>query len=318
MKILAVDDDAFILEILTMTVARFDFPEVVTAHSGERALSLLQSDDAGFDCFLLDISMPGMDGIELCSRIRQIERYSKTPIIMLTAMSEKDYIDRAFQAGATDYIGKPFDISEVGARLRIAKELIDARRAYDVSHRSKKVSQAESAESGLVDEVTIDSVENVVSQTALGNYLKQVSQSEKARTQVLAAIITGFDRLQSRATSACFLAALTAVAEAISAVFKPYGYMMAYAGAGRFLIVMHRPDLEPSIAAELEIQEYLDAKRLSFDDGGPMELEVSLGNPIKPVPSRTQGVWKSFQRALGRAESRAEKRLADLRPVNLR
>ena len=127
MKILAVDDDPYILEILTMMAARAGFTDVSTSLSGEIALDMLNKGDVVFDCLLLDISMPDMDGIELCQLVRSMPAYRKTPVIMLTAMTEKDYIDRAFQAGATDYANKPFDIVELNARLRMAQEVFSVR-----------------------------------------------------------------------------------------------------------------------------------------------------------------------------------------------
>jgi DNA-binding response OmpR family regulator len=129
MKILTVDDDAFIRELLPLIAAKAGFPDVTTVSSGQLAMETLTKVDTAFDCMLLDINMPGMNGIELCGRIRQMDAYGKTPIIMLTAMSERDYMDDAFKAGATDYATKPFDINELGARLRVAQELVLAHRA---------------------------------------------------------------------------------------------------------------------------------------------------------------------------------------------
>ena len=134
MRILAVDDDPYILELLPMIAARAGLADVTTASCGELALEAMVNDKPGFECLLFDINMPKMDGIELCARARQLPAYRRMPIIMLTAMSEKDYIVAAFKAGATDYATKPFDIVELGARLRIAQELVSARREAVVMH----------------------------------------------------------------------------------------------------------------------------------------------------------------------------------------
>jgi len=97
MKVLAVYDDAFILELLTMIAARVGYSDIATALSGEAALDMLRDKSSMFDCLLLDINMPGMDGIELCELVRALPGYEKTPIVMLTAMAEKQFIDRAFK-----------------------------------------------------------------------------------------------------------------------------------------------------------------------------------------------------------------------------
>src|ERR1035437_8602589 len=59
---------------------------------------------------LLDIEMPSVDGLEACARIRQHPKFKSTPIIMVTGMSQKGYVEKALANGATDYINKPFDL----------------------------------------------------------------------------------------------------------------------------------------------------------------------------------------------------------------
>lgn len=124
MRILAVDDDPFILELIPMISTKAGFTEVTSAASGEQALKLLDSSDTIFDCLLLDISMPDMNGIELCRCIRQINRYRHTPIIMLTAMRDMASMGDAYRAGATEYATKPFDIEKLTSRLRLVQEAI--------------------------------------------------------------------------------------------------------------------------------------------------------------------------------------------------
>jgi len=129
MKILAVDDDSIILGLLTEVLESAEYGEVQTSASAERALETIAEAQVPFDCFLLDIQMSGMDGIGLCAKIREIPQYARTPILMLTAMSEKSYIDRAFAAGATDYLSKPFDPTEIIVRLGLAEQLMRERKS---------------------------------------------------------------------------------------------------------------------------------------------------------------------------------------------
>ena len=67
MKILAVDDDKFILELVPAILGEAGLDDVTTAASGEEALAAIRAADGAFDCLLFDIQMPGMDGIDLCS-----------------------------------------------------------------------------------------------------------------------------------------------------------------------------------------------------------------------------------------------------------
>ncbi len=123
-RILAVDDDPFIRSLVPIVSENAGYSEVTTVSSGQLALDAIARTEAPYDCLLLDISMPGMDGIELCKTIREIPSYRNTPIVMLTGMRDMKSMDSAFQAGATDYVTKPFDVIELGARLRLVQELI--------------------------------------------------------------------------------------------------------------------------------------------------------------------------------------------------
>lgn len=95
MKILAVDDDPDFLAIFEMVLRDFGYTDVTLAVSGEDALWKVSEEKVPFDCFILDIQMPGIDGIELCRRLRALPEYQNTPITMNTVKSDRDHIDRA-------------------------------------------------------------------------------------------------------------------------------------------------------------------------------------------------------------------------------
>jgi two-component system KDP operon response regulator KdpE len=114
-KVLVVEDDAGIRQSLLETMTALGFL-IGEASSGEEALVRLRM--VGYDAVLLDINMPGMGGIEAC---RQICRdYPRLPIIMLTVREEEDDKVEALDAGADDYVTKPFQVRELTARLRAA------------------------------------------------------------------------------------------------------------------------------------------------------------------------------------------------------
>lgn len=321
MKILAVDDDLFILELLTMMAARAGFTDISTASSGEMALDMLNAGDVAFDCLLLDISMPGMDGIELCGLARAIPAYSKTPIIMLTAMAEKDYIDRAFRAGATDYANKPFDLIELNARLRMAEELIVTRQEVASSNTKDNGSQSEDVHEhsfDLSDEIRIEGVTNLIRYTALKNYLTQLSHAGIAASQVVAVKIDPIEKIYARASTEEFLYALTETTDVISETFSKDGYMMAYTGNGTFVVVSGKATLEESAGLEIKIQDLLDERGTEYDNGDPLDITISIGNPLRPSTSKTQRIRKTFDRAIARAENRVVRKQNEPRPPNIR
>ncbi len=110
-RILVVDDDTTNTKLLKFLLTDEGY-EVITAHSAGEAMKLLTDDM--YDLIILDIMMPGMDGLELCTRIRTT---STTPVIFVSARNEvKDKV-AALRIGGDDYISKPFDPNEVLARV---------------------------------------------------------------------------------------------------------------------------------------------------------------------------------------------------------
>jgi two-component system KDP operon response regulator KdpE len=113
--ILVVDDDASTRRALRVTLSGMGFT-VVEAARGEEAVSLARV--TWFDAVLLDVDMPGMGGVEACRSIRHA--VARLPILMLTVMDSEDDKVLALDAGADDYITKPFQVRELAARLRSA------------------------------------------------------------------------------------------------------------------------------------------------------------------------------------------------------
>lgn len=111
-RILVVDDDSALAEMLTMVLEGEGY-EVKHASDGNEAVT--QFHETSPDLVLLDVMLPFKSGIEVCSEIRQT---SGTPIIMLTARSDTDDIVRGLEAGADDYVVKPFNPAELMARIK--------------------------------------------------------------------------------------------------------------------------------------------------------------------------------------------------------
>ncbi|MGQ9365506.1 PP2C family protein-serine/threonine phosphatase [Azospirillum sp. ST 5-10] len=115
--ILVVDDEPLHRRLLEALLHKGGFRRVVCAADGAAALALL--DTCTPACFLLDVVMPGFDGFELCRRLRVDPRFVQTPVIMQTALTGVDHRRAAFAAGASDVVAKPFDATELTARVRV-------------------------------------------------------------------------------------------------------------------------------------------------------------------------------------------------------
>lgn len=113
-KILVVDDEHHILELIQFNLESNDF-DVKTCDNGEDAVKIAKEEE--IDLIILDLMLPGINGIEACKRIRQSSN-KRIPIIMLTAKGEENDKIVGLDIGADDYMTKPFSIRELLARIR--------------------------------------------------------------------------------------------------------------------------------------------------------------------------------------------------------
>ncbi|SFI28988.1 response regulator transcription factor [Selenomonas caprae] len=113
MKVLAVDDEQSIRELLAFQLQKHGY-EALMAEDGQEALAKAE----GMDLILLDLMLPGLDGLEVCRRLKADKRTARIPIIMLTAKAEE--IDKVLglELGADDYVVKPFSVRELMARVK--------------------------------------------------------------------------------------------------------------------------------------------------------------------------------------------------------
>lgn len=113
--ILAVDDEEHILELIGYNLENSGY-RPIKAETGEEALEFLESEH--IDLVLLDVMLPGIDGIEVLKRIRENKDYKKLPVIMLTAKSDEISKVIGLELGADDYLTKPFGVYELLARIK--------------------------------------------------------------------------------------------------------------------------------------------------------------------------------------------------------
>lgn len=127
-RILLIDDDVRLHELLTSYLEQNGF-SVTGAHDGPRGIALLSQ--SSFDAVLLDLSLPGMDGLDVCRRIRE---KNAIPIVMLTARGDEADRVVGLELGADDYVPKPFSPRELLARLRavLRRTSTDMRERSDV------------------------------------------------------------------------------------------------------------------------------------------------------------------------------------------
>lgn len=123
MKVLIAEDDALSRRVLAATLDNFGY-EVVVAADGAEAWAILQSAEAP-NLAILDWMMPLINGVELCRRVRELSAPIPPYLILLTAKSGKADVVTGLSAGANDYLTKPFDRAELGARVQVGAHFLE-------------------------------------------------------------------------------------------------------------------------------------------------------------------------------------------------
>ncbi len=130
MKILVAEDDAVTRKILVVTLERLGW-DVVQAEDGEaawQAFETLKGNDAP-ELAVLDWMMPGVEGIEICRRLRTTPGFELVYVILVTSRGGKEDLSYGLAAGANDYITKPFDPVELQARVRVGERMVRLQRS---------------------------------------------------------------------------------------------------------------------------------------------------------------------------------------------
>ncbi|MCX7823673.1 MAG: response regulator [Syntrophobacterales bacterium] len=130
-KILCVDDEPSNLALLEAILTSTGY-EVVKAPDGVSALEILKKDK--IDIVLLDVIMPGMNGYEVCRKIKEDELLSHIPVIMITALDSKEHRIVGIEAGAEEFLTKPFDKSEVLARVKMLLKVKNLNEKLKLAH----------------------------------------------------------------------------------------------------------------------------------------------------------------------------------------
>jgi diguanylate cyclase (GGDEF)-like protein len=150
MTMLVVDDLPGNRMLLKHILEASGFKNVLLAESAQEAFSVLgmngEAKTTEVDLVLMDVMMPGIDGIEACRRVKAAPEYAETPVIMITALNEVETLEDAFQAGAVDYITKPINQVELQVRVHAALAL-----KYAMDERRRREAELERRERELLE-----------------------------------------------------------------------------------------------------------------------------------------------------------------------
>jgi CheY-like chemotaxis protein len=236
--------------------------------------------------------MPGTDGIELCQILRDRPDHRQTPILMLTAMTDKSHIDRAFLAGASDYITKPFDIGDLRGRIGLMDSLMSNRKKEaEKSNLADVGLDADNEPLALHEPYHILDVEGVIGYEALENYVSLLSGKHLFESAVFAFSIRGIEDLFEATSRFEYECLVTDVSEAIASSLEKHQFLVSYAGNGTYVCIVEGGWQPDPVKLADQVNLLLHHMVLSFNDGRPMDVKVSAGEIIRLA-------WKSGDRAM--------------------
>ncbi|GAA6161203.1 hypothetical protein NBRC116589_33770 [Ruegeria sp. HU-ET01832] len=305
LKVLAVDDEPGILELLQTALAEFESCQVSVASSASQALQVIKEAETPFDCLLLDIQMPGTNGIELLRQIRNTPGNSETPAIMLTAMSDRKHVEDAFAEGAFDYVTKPFDFFELRSRMNAAHLLMQERVRSRISSVSVKNLQNVldyNQQFSFEDPLSVDGLKRCLRYVEFDNYIEQLGRSRLFDSWVTAI------RLQDAAFRfdlndfGEFRRIIADLGKSIQTGTAEAEAIFSYRGSGIYLVVTHGRYCAAKLPSEDQLNQNFAQILAQRNVSG--DIRTVMSTPISMRALSKSGALAAFDKAVAKLELR--------------
>jgi len=305
-KVLVADDDKINRQILTKLLEKWGYDSVV-ATDGDEAWQILQQEGAP-RLALLDWMMPGRDGVQICREIRKRNGTFYTYILLVTAKFQKQEILEGLEAGADDYVTKPFDFGELRARLRTGQRVLELQEALL------------STQERLQHEATHDSLTGVWNRGAILQILKaELARSERTGGPVGVILIDldHFKRVNDTFGHLAGDAVLREATQRMKGCVRPYDAVGRYGGE-EFLIVAPGADRDGVRIAAERMRETMEKEPAETAEGKiPVTISAGTGTHQGRGSCDMEALLRDADLALYRAKERGRNRVEAAPEPNL-
>jgi two-component system cell cycle response regulator len=298
--VLIAEDDPIFRRILESWFKRWDY-RVTAVENGLDAWEALQREDAP-QLAILDWMMPGMDGIELCRRIRGSEHGTYRYVLLLTAKDDKQDVIAGLEAGADDYLTKPFDVDELRARVRAGKRILDLQAALLRAHAALQFDAAH------------DRLTKVWNRGAILDLLKGEMERSRRTHDSLGIIMADVDFFKKVNDTYGHLvgdAVLQEVGQRLASALRIYDSVGRYGGE-EFLIVVPGCDGRNLVVTAERLRRKI-ADQPVDTSAGPVRVTISLGlvaaHPNPAEPGNPEALVQEADTALYTAKARGRNRV---------
>jgi two-component system, cell cycle response regulator len=277
MRVLIADDDEMNLMLLELALQQLGH-EVIVARDGAQAWELIQAEEAP-SLAILDWVMPGLEGTEICRRLRQQDRRPYQYLIMLTAKDNMDALVEGISSGADDFLRKPFDARELCARLAAGERLLKV--------------QEELRTRAMFDELT-----GLLNRASVLERLQHHIDRGLRRAEATTIVLIDLDKFKCINDSHGHMVGdevLRETARRLRANLRTYDELGRYGGE-EFLLVLPDCELGPALQVSERMREALSTVPF-MTTAGPMQLSASFG-----VATVCRSQYPSAQELLTRAD----------------
>ena len=258
MKVLIIEDDPVSRRLLEILLGKWGY-DVVATSDGRKAWEMFERPEAP-SLVISDWMMPDMDGLELCSKIREMKGSNYVYFIILTSNVKREDVIRGLESGADDYVTKPFDQEELRYRLRTGERIIK------LEHRNRQLA-------------TTDSLTGVLNRRAFMERLEidlNRSVRENAPLSFTLVDIDYFKRINDRHGHQVGDVVLQRFAEQLSKSLRPYDFVGRYGGEEFVVCLPGADDGEARLVAE-RMRKRLEKMRIVVSNSPAIQITASFG-----------------------------------------
>ncbi len=265
--ILIAEDDLVSRRLLETTLGKWGY-RVIAVNDGLEALRVLQGEDAP-SLAILDWMMPGMEGPEVCRRVRELPQRPYTYLVLLTARTQQGDLLRGLESGADGYLTKPFDAEELRARVHVGERIVTLQNNLLAAREELEFRATHDALTGIWNRGTV-----------LDALQREWSRQMRAGGSVATIMIDldHFKEVNDSHGHPCGDIVLREIARRLNSCVRPYDTVGRYGGE-EFLVVVPSTDVAGTLRMAERILEAIRATPVTTQEG-PVLMTASLGVAI--------------------------------------
>jgi diguanylate cyclase (GGDEF)-like protein len=297
-KILIAEDDPTTRQLLKSILVKWGY-DVIDTSNGNEAWQALQAEEAP-RLAILDWKMPGMDGTEICRKVRQEVNEHYIYIILLTARDRDEDLIAGMEAGADDYITKPFKTSELRVRLRAGRRIVELQNELIAAREILKRQAAYDSLTGLLNRGEILRI--------LKNELAKADR-EGNSVGLIMADIDSFKKINDTYGHMAGDVVLRLTSERMHSLMRSYDFVGRYGGE-EFMIILPGFDLQGAVALAERLRQSINDEGMNTPEG-MIPVTISLGVTLSDMERKLdmEALIKAADSALYKAKKNGRNRV---------